>query len=240
MAIPPFDLRLIFSLIPVPIFLMSAYLYFKSREKQDLNMVQVVQPLSTVLVIISGLMCFFGPNFGGVVSFEFAVLVIIGLTVSLFADLVLVELGSMMIFALGFLFFFIAIVLYNIAMFNATSIHITHLIPGIPMLLISIWGFSRMSRGENFKGIMKIFVGIYTLIFAFLVTMCWGSLISGEFSFVRALFMSLGTTLFYFADFQLGINTFEKPDSPFWKAMIAYGAPMYAVGQMLIALSLTW
>lgn len=236
MSIPPFPVSMILSLLPVPLFIMSAYLYFKSRENKDLKMVQIVQPLSTVLVIVSALLCFFGPN----LHFEFAVLIILGLVASLFADLVLVELGSLIVFAIGFIFFTIAISFYSVAMFKFTDIHITHLIPGIPMLLVSIYAFIRMSRGKDFKGPVKIFVALYTLIFMVLVTMCWGSLISGDLPFIQALFMSIGTTLFYFADFQLAINTFEKPDSPFWKAMIAYGAPMYAVGQMFIALSLTW
>lgn len=225
----------ILSLLPIPFFVLSVYLYFLSRKTNNLKEVQIYQPLTTVFIMVVALLGFYSPE----VTFWFSVIIIIGLSFSFIADLVLVDMANMTVFAVGLGLFFLAILSYNIAMLKFTSLHLTHLIPGIPMLALAIWAFLTMSKGEGMKGAIKIGVGLYVLIFAFLVTQCWGAVISGDLSFPRALFMAIGSTMFFFGDMQMGVNSFAKPGTKFWTFMLHIGPFLYSGGQMCIALSLS-
>jgi uncharacterized membrane protein YhhN len=214
------------TLIPLPFFLVSMAMDIYARAKNSDKLAGIFQPLTTFIVIVIALLSLFtdGARPG------FTVGITVGLIVSFWADILLVDRDDSSAFIKGMLLFFIALITYSVTLILTAGFHLKDLYC-VPVLIAYFIVFMKL-LGKGL-GKLKIPVAIYGLVFLFCISRAFSTFFSPDFTTLQAVLLTAGTSLFLLGDTQLAIYHFVNKDFPmFW-------APaFYFVGQCLIALSL--
>ncbi len=211
-------------LITLPFFLASVAMDIYARAKAD-KLAAVFQPLSTFIVILTALLSLFT---GGARA-AFTVPIAMGLIVSFWGDILLVDRNDHSAFLKGMILFFTAILTYSVTLIVSAGFHLQDLYI-VPVLIAYFVVFMKI-LGKGL-GKLTVPVAIYGLVFLFCISRAFAAFFSPDFTTVQAVLLTAGTSLFLLGDTQLAIFHFVDKDFPmFW-------APaFYFVGQYLIALS---
>jgi uncharacterized membrane protein YhhN len=214
------------TLIPLPFFVVSVAMDIYARAKNNDTLAGIFQPLTTLIVIVIALLSLF--TGGARIGVTFGIT--LGLIISFWADILLVDRESSSGFIKGMSLFLIAIIAYSATLIATAGFHLQDLYSA--PFLIAYWVLFMKILWKGL-GKLKLPIAIYGLVFIFCISRAFSTFFSPDFTTIQAIFLTAGTSLFLLGDTQLAIYHFVNKNFPmFW-------APaFYFVGQCLIALSL--
>jgi len=212
-------------LIPVPVNIILIVIYLIARNREDLKVTAIIQPLTTLLSLLVAALCLFNPQ----TNSSYTIWIVIGLGLCLVADIFNIDMNNDKIFIAGILFFIVAYSEYAIAftVFN-NGFHRQDILIGI--LFVLIYALLMALYWKNL-GKYKLPVMIYGLFMPFMVTRAISTITSGVFPLTAAILVTGGSLLIFLGDMEYGIQRFYKPGK------FTVGPIGYAGGQLLIALS---
>jgi len=214
-----------FYLIPVVLNILLILMYWVARNRQNLKLTAIVQPLTTLLSIIVAVISFFNPQ----VNHTYVIWILVGLGLSFLADIFNIDMNNDKIFYAGIAVFILAYLEYAVTftVFNQ-GFHRQDIIVGIVFLLLYVLLMRLLWKG---LGKYKLPVLIYGLIMPFMVTRAISTLSGGSFPTTAAVLVTAGSLMLYLGDVEYGLQRFYKPGK------FTIGPICYAGGQLLIALS---
>jgi uncharacterized membrane protein YhhN len=212
-------------LVPVSIALIAAYLV--ARNRNDLKITAIIQPLTTLVSLTIAALSFLSPR----ASPSYTIWILVGMGLCLLADIFNIDMTRNFILYAAIGVFAIAYLEYAVTFTRFSGFQPQDLIVGFIFILIYIFLMRLYWKG---LGEFKIPVLIYGLIMPFMVTRAISTLFGETFSPLSAVLVTLGSMMLFGGDVEYGIHRFYKP--------IKYsGGPiMYAGGQLLIALSCSY
>lgn len=212
------------SLIPIPFLAVTVSLLVRAQFRGARQQVYLFKPLSTLLVIVVGLLSFTTP---GVQPF-FSAGITLGLILSMGGDVALMfKTGRA--FLVGLILFLLAHIAYAITFTVPNGFHPQDLVTAAILLAIAVPVYLFLRPG---LGKMKIPVIFYILVICFMVNRAVSTFFGDAFTITQAWLMTLGAVLFWLSDLLLAVNRFRLP----FKAE-PLGLFLYYGGQLLIALS---
>ena len=119
-------------LILAPFFVASMIGDVLARNKKNLKLVKIFQPLTTFIVLIISLMSILSENH----DLKFTIPIAIGLAISTFADSILVSRSDKSMFIKGMALFFVAIAIYGVTMTVLSGFHEKDVMSSILMLAV--------------------------------------------------------------------------------------------------------
>ncbi|MBN1882378.1 MAG: hypothetical protein JW885_09410 [Deltaproteobacteria bacterium] len=221
-----------YHLIPVPLALIGIAVYFWARKKNNLNVVAVVQPLNTAVVMVIAALGLLTPagNIG------FTVLILAGLLFALVGDINNVDMTDEKTVMVGLLLFVVAYAIYPVAftVYGGFFIPQDFIVIGISVVLYVVviaycW---RGLTGTRIAGM------VYGFVLFFLLSRAISTCFSDAFSHAQAILLTAGAAMIFLGDIQFALETFRKPPPPrFVIHLKVIGPILYAGGQLLIGLS---
>lgn len=157
--------------------------------------------------------------------------ILVGLVLSLIGDIFNIDMKNDTILLVAIAIFVVAYLEYGITFTVFSGFHWQDLIVAAVFLPIYILLMRYLWVG---LGNFKTPVLIYGLVMPFMVTRAISTFFGTTFSPISALFVTLGTVMFYLADIEYGIHRFRKPIKFF------VGPMFYTLGQLLVALSCSY
>lgn len=210
---------------PVLINVILILVYWVARNRQNLKLTAIVQPLTTLLSIVVAVLSFFNPQ----VDHNYTIWILVGLGLSFLADIFNIDMNNDKIFFAGIAVFILAYLEYAITftVFN-DGFHSQDILVGIIFILLYALLMRLLWKG---LGKYKLPVLIYGLIMPFMVTRAISTLSGGIFTTTAAVLVTAGSLMLYLGDVEYGLQRFYKPGK------FTIGPICYAGGQLLIALS---
>jgi uncharacterized membrane protein YhhN len=214
-----------YHLIPVPVNLILIVIYLIARNRKNLKLTAIVQPITTFISITIAALSFLSPR----VNPDYTVWILVGLGLCFLADIFNIDMNNDRIFYAGMATFILAYLEYAItytkfnAGFQPQDIYVGIIFVLIYVLLIRLY----------WKGLgkYKLPVMIYGLFMPFMVTRAISTLFGDSFSLTAAILATVGSSLLFCGDVEYGMHRFRKPGN------FTVGPICYAGGQLLIALS---
>lgn len=162
----------------------------------------------------------------------FTIFMILGFTMSVFGDVLLVFKGGHF-FIFGLVSFFMAHVAYSVSFimrygFSTGNLIVFAVISGIAFVLVNF-------SGMFILGEMRICANLYMFMLAFMLANAINALLSAEEGFMAAFFTAIGALLFFLSDFILAYEKFSK------KGGLTLEKPIlitYYAAQILLALGM--
>jgi len=221
--------------IPLPFFIFFMIGDMYGRKKNNLKIVSICQPMTTVTALITALLSF-TTNF----RMTYTVWIMIALAVAAFADSILVSRTDKSAFVKGMALFFVTIVIYGVTWFRLNGLVgqdkvILPIILVIYMIMAVI--FLRAKGGVDGKPSKKVTIGvlIYMLTFLLVISRAISTFYGEYFTLTQSILITVGSISFFLGDCQLGIYHFIDIKFPMVQA-----PPFYFIGQLLIALSCSY
>jgi uncharacterized membrane protein YhhN len=216
-----------YACIPAYFCIIFTIIYLIARNRDDLKYTSIIQPILTLLAIITASMAFLSP--AG--EWDYTIWILFGLGVCLIADVfhldvvkkkthstdIIIYVSACLIFALIFTYF------------NGFQPQ-DWIFSGI---FLVIYGLLVRMYWENL-GRYKIPVMLYGLLMPFMVTRAISTFFGDSFSIVAAILITLGSILLFLGDVEYCVNRFHQPIKFF------YGPICHAGGLLLIALSCSY
>lgn len=219
-------------LIPLPFFLFFMLGDMYGRKKNNLKIVSICQPMTTVMCLVTAAL-----SFTRDFQTTYTVWIMIALAVSAFADSILVSRTDKSAFIKGMALFFVTIVIYGITWYRLNGLVSQDKVILPIFLLIYILCamiFLRAKGGVDGKPSKKVTIGvlIYMLTFLLVISRAVSTFYGDYFTLTQSILIAVGSTSFFLGDCQLGIYHFIDKKFPMVQA-----PPFYFIGQLLIALS---
>ena len=217
-----------FYFIPVFLNILMIGIYLLARNRQNLKLTAIIQPLTTLLSIIVASLSFLNPQ----VNHNYAIWILIGLGLCFVADIFNIDMNNDKIFYAGIAVFILAYLEYAVTytVFNR-GFHRQDILVGIVFILLYVLLMRLYWKG---LGKYKLPVMIYGLFMPFMVTRAISTLTGGSFPTIVAVLIVAGSLMLFLGDVEYGIQRFYKPGK------FTIGPICYAGGQLLIALSCTF
>ncbi len=215
-------------LIPVPLNIILIIIYLVARNRENLKLTAIIQPLTTFLSLLIAGLTLLNPQ----TNSSYTTWILIGLGLCFVADIFNIDMNNDKIFIAGILFFIVAYLEYALVftVFNQ-GFHRHDILTGVLFLLIYIL---LMVIYWKKLGKYKLPVMIYGLILPFMVTRAISTLSAGVFPLTAAVLITAGSIMIFLGDVEYGMQRFYKPGK------FTVGPICYAGGQLLIALSCAW
>lgn len=215
-------------LIPVPLNIILIIIYLIARNRENLKLTAIIQPLTTFLSLLIAGLTLLNPQ----TNSSYTTWILIGLGLCFVADIFNIDMNNDKIFIAGILFFIVAYLEYALVftVFNQ-GFHRHDILTGVLFLLIYIL---LMVIYWKKLGKYKLPVMIYGLILPFMVTRAISTLSAGVFPLTAAVLITAGSIMIFLGDVEYGMQRFYKPGK------FTVGPICYAGGQLLIALSCAW
>jgi uncharacterized membrane protein YhhN len=206
-------------------------LYLVARKNNDLKRVAIIQPLTTICIIIVALLSLLTPNTHAC----FTVWIVSALVISLVGDFLNIDMTDQKTVMVGLIIFVFAYLTYPIGITVFNGFHPEDLIVGGISLLV--YGGLIFYLWEGL-GEMRVAGMVYGLVLVFLVSRAISTFFGDFFSLTQAILLTGGTAMIFLGDVQFAIETFRKPAPPrFLIDLKLVGPLLYAGGQLLMALS---
>jgi len=223
------------NLIPLPFFFAFMVGDLVGRKNNNLKLVSVCQPMTTVMVLIVA-----GLSFLENYRTPYTISIMIGLSIAALADSILVSRTDKSAFIKGMALFFFTIVTYGITWTKLSGTTSHDLTISIAMFIIYCMItviFLKDRGGVDGKPSHKVTIGVLVYLFTFclVISRAISTFYGDYFSTTQSLLLTIGITLFFMGDCQLGIYHFINKHFPMVQA-----PPFYFVGQLLIALSCSY
>jgi uncharacterized membrane protein YhhN len=210
-------------ILPAVVVFVSCLVYFELKKKR--GGIFVTKPISTILLIVCALLSLTGTAF----RCDYTALIVLGLLFSLGGDVALMFQEKRGPFLIGLVLFLLAHVVYGGTFLKFGGVESALLWIGlvwlVPGIVIYIYLFPGLGK-------MKVSVALYVLIITFMATAATATLWSDGFPGTAALFVTVGSILFYLSDVILAVNRFRYPMRFNRLSLIPY-----YLGQLLIAVS---
>ncbi len=213
-----------YHLIPVPFAVIGIVIYWWARQQNDLSTVSVVQPVITILCIITALLSFTRPGTNRKLTLWLSA----GLTIALLGDFLNLNMTDPSVVIRGLVIAIIAYMTYAVGLTVINGFHKQDLYVGAAGLVIYA---GVMSYLWPYLGSMKIPGMIYGLVLPFVVTRAVSTFFGDKISKTQATFLTIGTAMLYIGDVEFALHTYTK-DVP-----MLFGPFLYSGGQLMIALS---
>jgi uncharacterized membrane protein YhhN len=218
---------MLYSLIPIPIYIALVVFYMIARNRNDLKKTSLIQPALTFLALTIAGLSFLSPR----ALPSYTTWILIGLGLCFLADIFNIDMTNDRILYAAIAVFVIAYLEYAITFTRFNGFHRQDLLVGAVFILIYI-GLMRLYW--NGLGTFKIPILIYGLVMPFMVTRAISTLFGSGFSIASGVLVTLGCMLIFMGDVEYGMHRFRKPVKFF------FGPICYAGGQALIALSCSY
>lgn len=211
--------------IPFLLNLILIVIYLIARNREDLKLTAIIQPITTFLSLTTAALSLINPQ----TNQSYTIWILIGLGLCFVADIFNIDMNNDKIFIAGILFFTVAYLEYA-AVFTVFNhgFHPNDIVISILFLLIYIL---LMRLYWKKLGKYKLPVMIYGIILPFMVTRAISTLSAGVFPLTAAVLVTTGSLLIFLGDVEYGIQRFYKPGK------FTIGPICYAGGQLLVALS---
>lgn len=222
------------SLYLLPIFFLFMIGDVIGRNKNNLKLVSICQPGTTIVVLIMAGLSLLTEHF----HLSYSLAIMGGLLVSVIADTLLVSRTDKTGFVKGMGLFLVTILTYGITWtvlngFQKSNWTITIIMAIVYIILVVL--FFKLKEKPSPSKIVLIGVVIYLLAFCFTISRAVSTFDGTFFSATQSILMTIGIISFFLGDMQLGIYHFISPKFPMEQA-----PPFYFVGQLLIALSCSY
>jgi uncharacterized membrane protein YhhN len=214
-------------LIPVPLVFASIGFYMYARRKNNLRLVRVFQPLTTLLVIAVAATSLFSDR--SMPGFTYWILA--GLGFSLVGDIINIDMKRDSVLIAGIIAFIFAYLTYPVALILYNGFHRPDLYVGIAMIVMYVVMMAVLWPG---LGTMRVPVLIYGLIMPFMFSRAISTFFGDSFSITQAVLLTTGTLALLVGDFEYAMHRFR--DTEPW----TIGPLLYEGGQLLVALSLSY
>lgn len=218
--------------LPIPFFVVSMIGDVKAREKNNLKLVKLFQPLTTVFALVVAALSLFKDA-----QVDYTLYIIAGLILSIFADRLLVSRTDKTAFIRGMILFLGTILIYAygwtlLSGFQPADRYISSAMLCVYVVLSVLFIHGR--HGVDGKPSKKVTIGvlIYLLAFAFAIARAISTFFGDYFTLLQSILLTAGIVLFFIGDLQLGIYHFIDKRFPMGQA-----PPFYFIGQLLIAYS---
>lgn len=223
------------NLIPIPFFLLFMIGDMIGRKKNNLKMVRICQPMTTMMALLSA-----GLSFLGDTQFTYTFWIMLGLGISTFADSILVNRDDKEAFIKGMALFLVAILIYGITWTRLSGFQTQDKIISMIILIVYIVIaiiFVNGRGGVDGKPSTKVTIGVlvYLLAFCFVISRAISTFYGDYFTTTQSVLFTIGIISFFSGDCQLGIYHFTDKHFP-----MAQAPPFYFIGQLLIALSCSY
>lgn len=215
-------------LIPVPVNIILIIIYLVARNRENLKLTAIIQPLTTFLSLLIAGFTLLNPQ----TNSSYTIWILIGLGLCFVADIFNIDMNNDKIFIAGILFFIVAYLEYALVftVFNQ-GFHRHDILTG--MLFLLIYALLMIIYWKKL-GKYRLPVMIYGLILPFMVTRAISTLSAGVFPLTAAVLVTAGSIMIFLGDVEYGMQRFYKPGK------FTVGPICYAGGQLLIALSCAW
>jgi len=215
-------------LIPVPVNIILIIIYLLARNRENLKLTAIIQPLTTFLSLLIAGLTLLNPQ----TNSSYTTWILIGLGLCFVADIFNIDMNNDKIFIAGILFFIVAYLEYALVftVFNQ-GFHRHDILTG--MLFLLIYALLMIIYWKKL-GKYRLPVMIYGLILPFMVTRAISTLSAGIFPLTAAIMVTAGSIMIFLGDVEYGMQRFYKPGK------FTVGPICYAGGQLLIALSCAW
>jgi len=218
--------------IPLPFFVLFMIGDMKGRKNNNLKLVSICQPMTTIMALLCAGLSFFGNT-----QSTYTIWIIVGLAISAFADSVLVKRDDKQAFMKGMVMFLVAITIYGytwtrLSGFQSQDVVIT-VIALIAYIILSMV-FMSSRGGIDGMPTVKVTIGVLIYLFAFclIISRAVSTFYGDYFTLTQSIMITIGIVSFFAGDLQLGIYHFTDKDFPMEQA-----PAFYFVGQLFIALS---
>ena len=214
-----------FQLILVTVNILLIVLYLIARNRENLKLTAIIQPLTTFLSLAIAALSLLDPASNS----SYTIWILIGLGLCFAADIFNIDMNNDKIFIAGIIFFMVAYLEYAVTFtvfnrgFQPQDIVIGIIFFAIYLLLMRLYW-------KNL-GKYKLPIMIYGLILPFMVTRAISTLFGGRFPITTAILVTVGSTMLFLGDVEYGMHRFYK------SGKFTVGPVCYAGGQLLIALS---
>ncbi len=213
-----------YALIPLALNLVAIPVYWVARTRNNLKLVAVIQPATTLLSIAIVVLGLPGPaNLPG-----FSIWILIGMALALIGDINNVNMADDRTLMRGLVLFLLAYLVYATALSVYNGFHPQDLVVAVVLLVLYAAQMAYLWPG---LGAWKVPVLAYGLLMPFLVSRAISTFFGGAFTFPQSLLLSLGAVMVYLGDLEIGIERFRRP------LHLKFGPLLYAGGQLLVALS---
>ncbi len=216
-----------YSLIPVPIYITLIVLYMLARNRNNLKLTAIIQPVLTCLALIIAGLSFLSPQADG----GYTTWILVGLGLCFLADIFNIDMTNDKILYAAIAVFVVAYLEYAVTYTRFNGFHWQDIIVGVIFLGIYLGLMKLYWKG---LGNFKIPILIYGLVMPFMVTRAISTLFGSGFSTLSAILVTVGSTMLFLGDVEYGMHRFRKPLKFF------LGPICYAGGQLLIALSCSY
>lgn len=209
----------------VPVNIVLIIVYFFARNRENLKLTAIIQPLTTFLSLVIAALSLFNPA----ANSSYTIWILIGMGLCFAADIFNIDMNNDKIFIAGIIFFTAAYLEYAATFtifnkgFQRQDILVGIIFFAIYLLLIRLYW-------KNL-GQYKLPIMIYGLILPFMVTRAISTIFGGTFPMTTAVLISVGSMMLFLGDAEYGMHRFYK------KGKFVIGPICYAGGQLLIALS---
>ncbi len=217
------------------LFTISMFADVFARQKNNLKIVEIAQPLTTFIVLLIAALSLTLESR----HFIYTIFIVAALGVSTVADSMLVSRKSKNALMKGMSLFFVALFFYciNILYFNGFQkeiiwANLVILLSYIILMIIFVKGKNGMGGAPTKK--IKYAVFIYSLFFCFIISRGINTFNGSFLNEFQSQLLSFGLILFFLGDCQLGALHFVSKKFPMFQAPF-----FYFIGQLLIALT-TW
>jgi len=216
-------MQLYYIIVPINIVLIIVYLIARNRE--NLKLTAIIQPLTTFLSLAIAASSLFNPASNS----SYTIWILIGIGLCFAADIFNIDMNNDKIFITGIIFFMVAYLEYaaTFTIFNK-GFQRQDILVGI--IFIAIYLLLMRLYWKNL-GQYKLPIMIYGLILPFMVTRAISTIFGGSFPMTSAILISVGSLMLFLGDVEYGMHRFYKPSK------FVIGPICYAGGQLLIALS---
>ena len=215
---------MIFSLLPVPLVLISTVYYYRAVQNQDLNQIALFQPTTTILNIMIAVLSFTRES----TNPWFTCCVLGCLVIALIGDINNKNMADMKTVIRGLIIFVFAYLGYGIMLSYFNGFHREDVFAGGVILIVYLVYLKVIWKT---LGEMKPAVIIYGFIMFFLVSRGISTVFGSYFSSLQKVLLVLGPTFLLMGDIEFSVHLFKKPLTRL------YGPFFYGCGQMMIALS---
>jgi uncharacterized membrane protein YhhN len=216
-----------YSLIPVPIYLVLIAFYMVARNRNNLRLTSVIQPVLTFLALVIAGLSFLGPY----ADRAYTTWILVGLGLCFLADIFNIDMTNDRILYAAIAVFVVAYLEYAVTFTHFDGFHWQDIPVGVVFLLVYLVLMRLYWKG---LGNFKVPILIYGLVMPFMVTRAISTLFGDTFSLLSALMVSVGCGMLFLGDVEYGMHRFRKPLKFF------FGPICYSGGQLLIALSCTY
>ena len=216
-----------YSLIPIPIYLTLIILYMLARNRNNLKLTSVIQPVLTCLALIIAGLSFLSPQ----ADAGYTTWILVGMGLCFLADIFNIDMTNDKILYAAIAVFVVAYLEYAVTYTLFNGFHWQDIVAGVVFM-----GIYLMLMKTYWKGLgnFKVPVLIYGLVMPFMVTRAISTLFGSGFSTLSAILVTVGSTMLFLGDVEYGMHRFHKPLKFF------LGPICYAGGQLLIALSCSY